>query len=316
MYWQTINLAKIKKQPQKKSAATENEVFSSKMPQTVEQFRKHFNEKLHEISEKKGRTASGFLSAQRKKFIALRLNELDQNPLAKKSSEDYRLTRKYKLSKTNLSDGSVSVHLRCAKSNRLISSIDTIFDEIRTQHLITGHGARDITNNKLKETHANVTKEIVQLYVDLCETCAMKKRKIRKSLVIKPIISNLLNSRCQIDLIDMQSTPDGDYKHICHYQDHLTKFSILRPHKTKEAVEVAFTLQDIFCLLGAPKILQSDNGREFANKVVEELTKRWPEMKIVHGKPRHSQSQVRNHLIFPDKPINQGREPGTRECMG
>ena len=200
----------------------------------MEEFNKHFNQKLNEISNAKGRTASGFLSAERKKYIVNRLNELE-DPSAKKSSEDYRFIRKYKLSKTQ-ENGNVSEHLRCAKSNR---PTDTIFDEIRTQHLVTGHGARDITNNKLKETHANVTKEIVQLYVDLCETCAMKKRKIRKSLVIKPIITNLLNSRCQVDLIDMQSTPDGDFKHICHYQDHLTKFSILRPHKTKEATEVA-----------------------------------------------------------------------------
>ena len=37
--------------------------------------------------------------------------------------------------------------------------------------------------------------------------------------------------------------------------------------------------------------MQSDNGREFANKVVTEVTELWPECKIIHGKPRHSQSQ-------------------------
>lgn len=34
-----------------------------------------------------------------------------------------------------------------------------------------------------------------------------------------------------------------------------------------------------------------DNGREFANKIVQEACDMWPELKIVHGKPRHSQSQ-------------------------
>ena len=34
-----------------------------------------------------------------------------------------------------------------------------------------------------------------------------------------------------------------------------------------------------------------DNGREFINSVIAELTTLWPELKIVHGKPRHSQSQ-------------------------
>ena len=38
-------------------------------------------------------------------------------------------------------------------------------------------------------------------------------------------------------------------------------------------------------------MLQSDNGREFSNKVVKEVVSMWPECKLVHGKPRHSQSQ-------------------------
>ncbi|KAF0766708.1 KRAB-A domain-containing protein 2-like [Aphis craccivora] len=42
---------------------------------------------------------------------------------------------------------------------------------------------------------------------------------------------------------------------------------------------------------GEPSIFQSDNGREFANKVVTEFCTMWPELKIIHGKPRHSQSQ-------------------------
>ena len=105
--------------------------------------------------------------------------------------------------------------------------------------------------------------------------------------------------RCQVDLIDMQSQPDGCFKWICVYQDHLTKYVVVRPHKTKQAAEVAETLQDIFCLFGAPNILQSDNGREFANQIVTELVKRWPGCKIVHGKPRHSQSQV--ILFFNNK---------------
>nr|XP_022900156.1 SCAN domain-containing protein 3-like [Onthophagus taurus] len=75
------------------------------------------------------------------------------------------------------------------------------------------------------------------------------------------------------------------------YQDHLTKFVILRALKTKRAEEVAYNLLDIFTLIGAPAILQSDNGREFSNQIVSSLKTYWPTLKIVHGKPRHSQSQ-------------------------
>ncbi|XP_044745145.1 uncharacterized protein LOC123307008 [Coccinella septempunctata] len=95
----------------------------------------------------------------------------------------------------------------------------------------------------------------------------------------------------QVDLIDMQSQADDQYKFILVYQDHLTKFIQLRPLKSKRAEEVAYVLLDIFSIFGAPSILQSDNGREFANSTIRELCSMWPELKMVHGKPRHSQSQ-------------------------
>jgi IS30 family transposase len=66
---------------------------------------------------------------------------------------------------------------------------------------------------------------------------------------------------------------------------------MLKPLKTKTAQEVAKNLVEIFGIFGAPKILHTDNGREFANQVIKHLLELWPECKLVHGKPRHSQSQ-------------------------
>ena len=56
-------------------------------------------------------------------------------------------------------------------------------------------------------------------------------------------------------------------------------------------MEVAWNLVDIFLFLGAPHILQSDNGREFTAEMVSELKEIWPDLLLVHGKPRHPQSQ-------------------------
>ena len=78
---------------------------------------------------------------------------------------------------------------------------------------------------------------------------------------MKPIITDEVNKRCQIDIIDLQAEPDGPYKYILNYQDHHTKFVILKPLKTKCAEEVGENLIDIFTLLGSPLIIQSDNGR-------------------------------------------------------
>ncbi|XP_064109652.1 KRAB-A domain-containing protein 2-like [Macrobrachium nipponense] len=58
-----------------------------------------------------------------------------------------------------------------------------------------------------------------------------------------------MNSRAQVDLIDMQSQPDGKHRFILNYQDHLKKM------------------------------------------LVKEVLMKWPERKMVLGKPRHFQSQ-------------------------
>lgn len=118
-----------------------------------------------------------------------------------------------------------------------------------------------------------------------------KAKKGKKGIVVKPLLFSELNSRCQVDLIDFQSHPDNEYKFIMVYQDHLTKFCVLKPLKSKTAKEVSNNLIDIFTLIGAPSVLQSDNGREFVNAIIDSLKLLWPELKIIHGKPRHSQSQ-------------------------
>ena len=194
------------------------------MPQSTEQFRAAFGSRLRDIEEKKGRT-SGFLSKVKYNFLLL-LGELLADSTIKRTSQDYRITARYVVSEVNV-QGAVKKYLKHRGTNKLYLTVDEIFDIIHTEHLSTGHGARDITNNKIKESYANITKEVIQMYVDMCETCSLKKRKIRKSLTVKPILSNAMNSRCQVDLVDMQSQPDGEYKWIMVYQDHLTKFVVV-----------------------------------------------------------------------------------------
>ncbi|XP_072398311.1 KRAB-A domain-containing protein 2-like [Diabrotica undecimpunctata] len=142
---------------------------------------------------------------------------------------------------------------------------------------------------ELKTKYKNITVELV--YLNLCVPCQKKISIPKKGLIVKPILSSAFNSRCQVNLIDMQSQADGDYKFIMVYQDHLSKFVQLRALKTKRAEEVAYHLLEVFTIFGVPHILHSDNGREFANKIIEEVCSMWDELKIVHKKPRHSQSQ-------------------------
>ena len=72
-------------------------------------------------------------------------------------------------------------------------------------------------------------------------------------------------------------------------RDHFTKFSWAFPLTSKKAAEVASHLLDVFCSFGAPKILQSDNGKELVTEVIKDLARQWPSLIIVNGRPRHPQ---------------------------
>lgn len=168
---------------------------------------------------------------------------------------------------------------------------EDIFDIIEAAHVAVGHGGRDRLKAETSRKYANITIDMINIFISMCEVCQRKKSKKKRGLVSKPIIHSEMNSRCQVDLIDMQSQQDNGFKFIMVYQDHLTKFVLLRSLQSKRAEEVAFQLTDIFLTFGAPCILHSDNGREFVNAVINEVMTYWPEVKLVHGKPRHSQSQ-------------------------
>lgn len=168
---------------------------------------------------------------------------------------------------------------------------EEIFDVFYEAHEKTCHGGRDRMLYELKKKYKNATQQAVMIFVKLCVICQLKSSSKKKGLVVKPMIFSNMNEQCQVDPIDMQSHPDGLFKFIMVYQDHLTKFCILRALQSKTAIEVAKQLLDIFCIFGAPAIIQSDNGREFVNSIIEELTLMRKGLKIVHGKPRHSQSQ-------------------------
>jgi len=97
----------------------------------------------------------------------------------------------------------------------------------------------------------------------------------------------------QIDLIDMRHLPHNGYKWILHLVDHWSKFHFAYPLVSKSARDVAEALRKwVFPVMGLPSILQSDNGREFVNKLIEEVVASWPgQVQLVSGRPRHPQSQ-------------------------
>ncbi|XP_068238536.1 KRAB-A domain-containing protein 2-like [Palaemon carinicauda] len=114
-------------------------------------------------------------------------------------------------------------------------------------HIATGHGRRDCMLKQLSLKYANITREAVDLFKSYCIIYQEETNRPKtKGVLVCPILTEDFNSRCQVDLIDMQSSPQAQYKWIMVYQCHLTKFVILRLLMSKRTAEVAFQLLDIF----------------------------------------------------------------------
>ncbi|XP_068221351.1 KRAB-A domain-containing protein 2-like [Palaemon carinicauda] len=248
-----------------------------------------FQTKILESEEKKATNSSSLFPREEYERVISRLNELKQS-IPTKTKQDYRLLRKYEILEVTIEGTTVQKLQKKGTQLRFVCAED-MFDVLLGIPRTIGQGGRTSMCKATKEKYANISRDQITLFLQCCEECQLKKSSVRKCVVVKPSVSNSMNARAQVDLIEMLSQPDGKYRFIFNYQDHLTKMICLRALQTKTAEEIAFHLIYIFCDKGAPHILQSDNGREFSNKVIKEVLAMWPEYKLVHGKPRYSQSQ-------------------------
>ena len=262
-----------------------------------------FDAKFKENMTNKTRKNVKFLENKQYEEKIQRLGELKNNLEYKWVPEDYVLAKNHKVMDMVREDNTtiktlVKIDQKTGNKKRYVT-VENLFDAIHEDHTKrVKHTGRLLTYKYLCHRYANVTMEQVICYLDLCETCALKKGKAKKGVVVKPIVSSHMGSRAQValmefvvlfscralfnyfsiifhhnvylkvDYIDMQSNPDGEYKWIMVYEDHLTKYCIVLPGKTKTAEETAEKLKFIFSILAAPVILQSDNGREFVNQVI------------------------------------------------
>jgi hypothetical protein len=114
-------------------------------------------------------------------------------------------------------------------------TFDELFNVIHEAHTVVGHVGRTRMIKDLNRKYKNVSVESIVTYLRLLEPCQKKQKTPKKGIIVKPILHNEINSRCQVDLIDMQSIPDRDMTFILVYQDHLTKFDLLRSLHSKKS---------------------------------------------------------------------------------
>jgi len=73
-----------------------------------------------------------------------------------------------------------------------------------------------------------------------------------------------------IDLKEFKESRQGN-NYCLVVVDICTRFVWLRALRSKEAMHVAMAMFDVIANFGLPKIVQSDNGKEFVNKILKEM---------------------------------------------
>lgn len=188
-------------------------------------------------------------------------------------------------------DVTSGVEILCSlKNGNRVVFIESYFTILNDIHRSTGHGGRDKMRFECNQHYYWLPSSTIDLFLECCSSCQVRK-SVKAPVISTAIISVGFLTRLQMDLIDLRTRPDKDYKWILHCKDHYSKYSWCYPLISKEAQGVANSLMTLFYQFGPCKILQSDNGKEFTAGVIKHLTNIWPGLMIINGRPRHPQSQ-------------------------
>ena len=80
-----------------------------------------------------------------------------------------------------------------------------------------------------------------------------------------------------------------EYKYLLDIIDHHSKLCGSYLLETKSSEEVIINLNDFISHYGSPKIIQSDNGKEFSNTLFNDYCAEH-DIEIIHSRPRHPQT--------------------------
>jgi transposase InsO family protein len=203
--------------------------------------------------------------------------------IVRQEGESYTLL--LKSSETIGNDAASAIRM---ESLRKVPRLSDVYDILVSRHQESGHAGALATYKRICDEFHGVPKAMVEAFVAQCQECIRKHAAAAaQRTAVKAIRVQEFRERAHLDLVSMERLPGGstkNYRYILHYVDGFTRFSILRALHHKTAEEVTAAVLEIFLTFGAPRILHTDNGKEFLNEWLEALCTRFL-VRMVKGKP-------------------------------
>jgi hypothetical protein len=157
----------------------------------------------------------------------------------------------------------VDAQSTCLSALQQPTYVERLFSDLHKIHRVD-HCKGTTFSKRAKQAYDNVPREICKMFTDCCPQCIRVLQGRKPVAGIKNIVTEGFGVRGQVDLIDFQSMPDGEFKFLLNYIDHGIKKLTSVPLVAKRASGVALALLGIFTEQGPPAILQTDNGGEFS----------------------------------------------------
>ena len=112
----------------------------------------------------------------------------------------------------------------------------------------------------------------VQTYIQSCTTCIARKSPCPRKVPMGHVKVGHRWERVAMDLLDMSVTTSRGNRYVLVMVDCFTRWTeaFPLPDKTAQSVVDAFFNQ-VVCRFGMPSVIHSDQGREFENKIMQEL---------------------------------------------
>lgn len=157
-----------------------------------------FFEKITELDNKSGKNSRSLSSEEYQQIIA-RLLEIEnarkENRRGILTVKDCNLMRSYEVAVLREQEYH---YLKKRGTDLRVVPVNEIYDILKSAHMDTGHGGRDTMRKRISTRFHNITIAHISVFISLCEECQLKRSRVQKSIVVRPILSKEMNSRCQV----------------------------------------------------------------------------------------------------------------------
>jgi hypothetical protein len=152
-----------------------------------------------------------------------------------------------------------------AKDGNLEDTLDAV-------HSI-GHFGANVMYHYMRDTLGLKIKDLKAKCDNYCKRCNICRKISKYTLGYLPVKKPELRMPGYMIHCDIMEMPKSKLGHtvILVVVDEFSKFVWLKPCTSKSAKNVAVHLLDIFTTYGFPSVLRSDRGKEYTNKLVENI---------------------------------------------